>query len=146
MIANTEVLKQLATLCHASETGTFFITTTDNKACHILLDSGRITALSYGLHRGQKVIPELPFIKIERFSFQQQVKMPLSSRAYIEQDVDVLSSLGLQHTDKENASGKRMYRGAEIETKRELPTLKKAGDEDVRKKPARMYRGRVLED
>ncbi len=84
MIRNTEVLTHLANLCHAVETGTFFITTIDNKACHILLEKGQITALSYGKERGEAVISELPFIKIERFSFQQQMKMPLSSRAFVD--------------------------------------------------------------
>lgn len=145
MIANTEVLKRLADLCHAAETGTFFITTTDNKACHILIDSGRITALSYGVHRGKKVVPELPFIKIERFSFRQNVSMPLSSRAFVDDGVNVLESLGLHHADNQQES-KRVYRGVEIEQTRVIPTLKKASAEQAKKKPARMYRGRLVDD
>jgi len=145
MIANTEVLKRLADLCHAAETGTFFITTTDNKACHILVEDGRITALSYGSHRGQGVVPELPFIKIERFSFKQNVKMPLNSRSFIDDGVNVLESLGLHHADTQSES-KRVYRGVEIEETRMIPTLKKASDEQIKKKPARMYRGRVVDD
>ena len=146
MIANTEVLKQLATLCHAAETGTFFITTTDNKACHIILDTGRIEALSFGRHRGQNVIHELPFMKIERFSFKQQVKMPLASSAFVDEAVNVLESLGLHHRDSQSQSAKRMYRGVEIEEVHTIPTLKKASTEPARKKPARMYRGRVVVD
>jgi hypothetical protein len=145
MIANTEVLKHLAGLCHAAETGTFFITTTDNKACHILVETGRITALSYGAHRGKSVVPELPFIKVERFSFKHNVKMPLNSRAYVEDGVNVLESLGLHHADNQPES-KRVYRGVEVEEIRVVPTLKKTSDEPAKKKPARMYRGRVVDD
>lgn len=145
MIANTEVLKRLADLCHAAETGTFFITTTDNKACHILLEMGRITALSYGTQRGQSVVPELPFIKIERFSFKQNVKMPLASRSFVDDGINVLESLGLHHIDAQ-IDNKRVYRGVEIEETRVIPTLKKASSEPAKKKPARMYRGRVVED
>lgn len=145
MIANTEVLKQLANLCHAAETGTFFITTTDNKACHILLDSGRITALSYGVHRGQNVVPELPFIKIERFSFKPNVTMPLNSRAFVDHHVNVLASLGLHHADSKQDT-KRVYRGVEMERARVIPTIKRASIEQPPKKPVRMYRGRVVDD
>lgn len=148
MIRNTEVLKNLANACHASETGTFFITTTDNKACHIIIENGRITALSFGRERGEQVASELPFMKIERFSFKQQVKMPLSSRAYIEDSHNILEQLGLhlnQH-DTEAESRKRVYRGVEIENKRVIPTIKKPAAETSKKKPTRMYRGQVLED
>ena len=145
MIANTEVLKRLADLCHAAETGTFFITTTDNKACHILVETGRITALSYGAHRGQRVVAELPFIKIERFSFKQNMKMPLTSRSFVDEGVNVLESLGLHHVDSQHET-KRVYRGVEIEETRVIPTLKKASNEVTHKKPARMYRGRVVDD
>jgi hypothetical protein len=146
MIANTDVLKQLASLCHEAETGTFFITTIDNKACHILIDKGRIKALSYGRKRGEAVIPELPFIKIERFSFQQGVSMPLSTRSFVGNSKNVLASLGLHHVDQQSVSGKRMYRGLEVETKNAVPTMQKGRDAVPAKKPPRMYRGRPLED
>lgn len=145
MIANTEVLKRLAELCHAAETGTFFITTTDNKACHILLETGRISALSFGTQRGQSVIPELPFIKVERFSFKQDVTMPLTSRAFVDKDVNVLESLGLHHGESQQAS-KRLYRGVEVEQERVIPSIKKAKAEPIPKKTARVYRGRVVDD
>jgi len=148
MIGNTEVLRNLANLCHDTETGTFFITTTDNKACHIIIENGRITALSYGRERGEQVVSELPFMKIERFSFKQQVKMPLTSRAYIDESHNILEQLGL-HLNQQNSgaeSRKRVYRGVEIEDERIIPTLKKTTAEPSKKKPARMYHGRVLED
>ncbi len=145
MIANTDVLKQLASLCHEAQSGTFFITTNDNKACHILLEKGRIKALSYGRERGKAVVAALPFIKVERFSFQQNVSMPLPSKAFVDDTENVLAALGLHHADQPASSGKRMYRGAEVETKRVIPTLKKAAS-DVVKKPARMYRGRPVQD
>ncbi|MBD3633542.1 MAG: hypothetical protein HUJ23_01370 [Methylophaga sp.] len=145
MIANTDVLNQLAQLCHQAETGTFFITTTDNKACHILLENGRINALSFGRERGKAVITTLPFIKVERFSFQQNVIMPLPSKAYVDDRENLLASLGLHHAELSSTSGKRMYRGAEVDTKRTIPSLKKAATE-ASKKPARMYRGRPVQD
>lgn len=145
MIANTEVLKRLAELCHAAESGTFFITTINNKACHILIDSGRITALSYGMQRGLQVVNELPFIKVERFSFKQNVNMPLSTRAFVDDEVNVLELLGLHHVDSQ-LQAKRMYRGVEIEQERVIPTIKKASAEQSKKKPARMYRGQRVDD
>ena len=146
MIANTEVLKHLASLCHAQETGTFFITTTENKACHIILETGRITALSYVPQRGHDVIPQLPFMKVERFSFQQRIKMPLASKAFLDDSVNVLESLGLHHSDTESASTKRFYRGVEMEVSPQIPSIKKSVKETGTKKPPRMYRGRILND
>lgn len=148
MIGNTEVLKSLANLCHATETGTFFITTTDNKACHIILDSGRITALSYGKERGEQVASALPFMKIERFSFKQQVKMPLASRAYIDESYNILEQLGLHlnQRDTGSESRKRVYRGVAIEDKPAIPKLKKPEAAPTKKKSPRMYRGQLLED
>lgn len=145
MSANTDVLKQLASVCHEAQTGTFFITTTDNKACHILIEKGRICALSYGRERGKSVIHALPFMQVARFSFQQDVTMPLPSKAFVEDTENLLAALGLHHADQAAVSGKRMYRGAEVETKRVIPSLKKANKEAV-KKPARMYRGRPVKD
>ncbi len=147
MIANTEVLKHLASHCDQAETGTFFITTIDNKACHIVIEQGRITALSYQRLRGEKVVAELPFIQVEGFSFKAGVAMPLSSRAYINDELNILELLGLHHGDDAIPEhSKKVYRGVELAQERELPTLKKAGAENSRKKTARMYRGRVLED
>lgn len=145
MIANTDVLKQLASLCHRSENGTFFITTIDNKACHILLEQGRIRALSFGRKRGEDVIAELPFIKIERFSFQHDVRMPLPARAYVETSTNVLAALGLHHAETPSVSGKRMYRGVEFEVAQLPPSVKNA-DTTAPRKPPRMYRGRPLDD
>lgn len=145
MIANTDVLKQLASLCHQAETGTFFITTTDNKACHILIEKGRVTALSYGRERGMQVIAGLPFIKIERFSFRQDINMPMPARAFVADSVNVLASLGLHHRDQKSISGKRMYRGTEVESEKAIPSVKKSSGEAM-KKPLRMYRGRPLRD
>jgi len=148
MIRNTEVLKNLANFCHASETGTFFITTTDNKACHIIIENGRITALSYGRFRGEEVVSELPFMKIEGFSFKQQVKMPLSSRAFVSESHNLLEQLGLHlnQNDIGSESRKRVYRGVEIQDEIAIPKLKKANAEPAKKKPPRMYRGQILED
>lgn len=147
MIANTEVLKHLARHCDQAETGTFFITTIDNKACHIVIEQGRIIALSYQRLRGEKVAAELPFIQVEGFSFKPGVAMPLSSRAYLSDELNILEALGLHHGDDVIPEhSKKVYRGVELAQQRELPSIKKAGNDKVRKKPPRMYRGRVLED
>ncbi|MCX4186830.1 hypothetical protein [Methylophaga sp. OBS4] len=95
MIENTEVLNHIYSLCQAAETGTFFITTTENRACHLIIDNGRITALSYGPLRGEQVVAQLPQIKIERFSFKAKIKMPLAGRSFVEDDYDVLGALAI---------------------------------------------------
>lgn len=146
-IANTDVLEYLASLCQEAETGTFFITTTDNKACHILIEGGRITALSYGRLRGQKVAAELPFIQIERFSFKPRIKMPLPGRAFVDDEVNILQALGLHHgPDHIPEHSKRVYRGVELEQESVVPPVQKAGNSKENGKPPRMYRGQLLED
>ena len=146
MIANTEVLERLGALCRAADTGTFFITTTDNKACHIVLDEGHITAMSFASHRGEDVISQLPFIKVAGFSFKPQMKMPLSSRAAIDDGDKVLAALGLHHPDNTVHHSKRMYRGTEIEETPQPVRMQKPDSDPAAKKPVRMYRGHKLED
>jgi hypothetical protein len=41
----------------------------------------------------ESVITELPFIKVEHFSFKHNVTMPLTGRAFIDKDVNVWNYL-----------------------------------------------------
>jgi hypothetical protein len=152
MIDNTEVLKQIYTLSQTEQTGTFFITTTQNRACHILLEHGRVVALSHGPHRGEQVLTHWSEMEIERYSFKPNVKMPLAGRSFLDDDTDIFNFLDVSFEPEAedvvhapvSASKKRIYRGIEIEeekrdTEPQTPTSKV-------KKPLRIYRGRVIDD
>ncbi|WP_417535904.1 hypothetical protein [Methylophaga sp.] len=151
MIHNTEVLKQLYTLSQAEQTGTFFITTIQNRACHILLEQGRVVALSHGPHRGEQVLKHWSEMEVERYSFKPNVKMPLAGRSFLDDDTNIFRFLNVSfesdHDDVSHpvsASKKRIYRGVEIEENgrtaaSQTPSLKV-------KKPLRIYRGQVIDD
>lgn len=71
--------------------------------------------------------------------------MPLAGRAFVDEDIDILESLGLHHgPDQLPEHSKRVYLGIELEQERVLPTFKKADSSSEKKKPARMYRGQSL--
>ena len=48
MLETTEILKLLLTLCNEQKSGTLFLTTADNKACHIIFEQGQIEAMAFG--------------------------------------------------------------------------------------------------
>lgn len=147
MIENREILDQLLTLCKNAETGTFFITTTDNRACHVVIEQGRITAMSYGPLRGEQVASALQGMEVAGFSFKTGIKMPLPSRASIGDNLDVLSLLGAtsdpdpEMPDLSALEQNRIYRGVSQEdtafTEQEQPAVKQS---------TRIYRGHKQED
>lgn len=142
------VLQTLSQLSAAKETGTLFITTSENRACHMILEQGRVTALSYGRHRGEQVVGLLTAMPVERFSFKQGTKMPLAGRSFVDESYDAIAVLGLDEAAEEAPETvavrpKRVYRGQVIEE--EVVAVEQ--DEQAKiKKPARMYRGQPLQD
>lgn len=151
MIDNTDVLKEIYMLSQAGKTGTVFITTTENRACHILLENGRVVALSHGSLRGEQVLKHWFNLDIERYSFKPNLKMPLAGRSFLDDDTDIFQFLNVSFVERSSeaakpvsASKKRIYRGVEIE-EAETSTVSNKPREKV-KKPLRIYRGQILED
>lgn len=147
MLENREVLDHIAGLCDAAETGTLFITTGDNRACHVLIEQGRITALSFGPIRGEKVFESLNQTDIARYAFKTGIKMPLPGRAYIDESVDLRAQLTAKvSTESETTAqagidAKKIYRGASADTA-ELANAEQPSE----KKSLRLYRGHKLTD
>lgn len=151
MIDNTDVLKEIYTLSQAGVTGTLFITTTENRACHILLENGRVVALSHGSLRGEQVLKHWFNLEIERYSFKPNLRMPLAGRSFLDDDTDIFRFLNVSFAEQKkavvkpvSASKKRIYRGVEIEETETLGESNKPREKV--KKPVRMYRGQILED
>lgn len=46
MLETTELLGQIGRLCAEQKSGTLFLTTNNNKACHIVFEEGRTTAMA----------------------------------------------------------------------------------------------------
>ena len=140
MLETTEILKLLLTLCNEQKSGTFFLTTADNKACHIIFEQGHI----------------------ERTSFNSTLKMPLSGRASIEDQADIFAALGLRRQARSenvvsasHSKTPRMYRGHLVVEKEQPDTTQnrlKSPSEPVEKQPSakpkskRIYRGQIIED
>ena len=161
MLETTEILKLLLTLCNEQKSGTFFLTTADNKACHIIFEQGQIEAMAFGSVKGIAVARLLPRLIIERTSFNSTLKMPLSGRASIEDQADIFAALGLRRQARSenvvSASHKtpRMYRGHLVVEKEQADTTQsrlKSLSEPVEKQPSakpkskRIYRGQIIED
>ena len=161
MLETTEILKLLLTLCNEQKSGTFFLTTADNKACHIIFEQGQIEAMAFGSVKGIAVARLLPRLIIERTSFNSTLKMPLSGRASIEDQADIFAALGLRRQARSenvvSASHKtpRMYRGHLVVEKEQADTRQnrlKSPSELVEKQPSakpkskRIYRGQIIED
>lgn len=162
MLETTEILNRLLTLCNEQKSGTLFLTTADNKACHIIFENGRIEAMAFGSVKGIAVANLLPRLLIERTSFNSTLRMPLSERANIEDQADIFAALGLrrqQVTETEvnqtPIKPQRMYRGHLIveearainTPKSAKPVVESSTDTPPKKsKSKRIYRGQVIED
>jgi hypothetical protein len=139
---NVLLLQTICQLCSARETGTIFITTTENRACHLVMEQGRVIALSYGRYRGEQVVEMLAEMPIANFSFKQGIKMPLAGRSFVDDNFNVVEVLGFAANDETPESekmteSKRVYRGQVLKTVDEAPAV----SDSPRKKSVRMYRG-----
>lgn len=160
MLENTELLGHILDVCHQKKSGTLFLTSSENKVCHIVFDEGKIIAMDYGQLRGEEVADQLVKLKILRHDFNSAMTAPLTSRARIDASVDVFARLGFRRIGKTidphnptTASAQRVYRGHAILaaepviSSRTAPAIK---EEPVREekpqKSKRIYRGQVIED
>lgn len=162
MLETTEILKLLLTLCNEQKSGTLFLTTADNKACHIIFEQGQIEAMAFGSVKGIDVARLLPRLIIERTSFNSTLKMPLSGRASIEDQADIFAALGLRRQARSenivsasHSKTPRMYRGHLVVEKEQAgssPNSVKTSSQPVEKqsslkpKSKRIYRGQIIED
>ena len=150
MLETTELLGQIVRLCAEQKSGTLFLTTTENKACHIVFDEGRIIAMAYGTIRGVAVAEILPRLPIQASQFNSALRMPLSSKAMLNDDSSVFDKLGLRRNAmqaSDQTSSQRMYRGhpVSVPSSGPVPSI----DKLVTEKPGkakRIYRGQVIED
>lgn len=156
MLDTTELLGQIVRLCAEQKTGTLFLTTRENKACHIVFEEGRIVAMAYGTVRGADVADILPRLVIQASQFNSAITMPLSSRAKLEDDSNIFDKLGLRRSSKQpeivhHQHSQRVYRGHVIQDE-DAPVaapepVKEAEPEPEKpRKSKRIYRGQVIED
>jgi hypothetical protein len=154
MLETTELLGQIVRLCAEQKTGTLFLTTTENKACHIVFDQGRMVAMAYGSIRGVAVADILPRLPIQASQFNSALTMPLSTRAVLEDDSTVFDKLGLRRTESQPVMthSQRMYRGHAVTDNATMSESKPApapvpdSTAETPRKSKRIYRGQVIED
>ncbi len=150
MLETTELLGQIVRLCAEQKSGTLFLTTTENKACHIVFDNGRIIAMAYGTIRGVAVADILPRLPVQASQFNSALRMPLSSKALLNDDSNVFDKLGLRRNAIqaiEHTSSMRMYRGHPLAAPSHgsVSSINESVTEKPRK-AKRIYRGQVIED
>lgn len=151
MLETTELLGQIVRLCAEQKSGTLFLTTNNNKACHIVFDKGRITAMAYGSVRGYAVADLLSRLQVKATQFNSALRMPLSSRAMLNDDDSVFDKLGLRRGVMQPVaptSSQRMYRGhpVSVTTKAPVTADNYESKADSPRKAKRIYRGQVIED
>ncbi|AFJ01207.1 hypothetical protein Q7C_22 [Methylophaga frappieri] len=148
MLETTELFCIILRHCAEGDSGTLFLTTTDNKACHVVFDKGRIVAMSCGTTRGADVADMLPKLTIQACQFNSALQMPLSSRANIAAEQDIFSRLGIRRQPidaPQPEMQQRVYRGQKfavaIDTKPQPDSSLKPAT-----KSKRIYRGQVIQD
>lgn len=151
MLETTELLGQIVRLCAEQKSGTLFLTTTENKACHIVFENGRIIAMAYGTVRGVAVADILPRLPVQASQFNSALRMPLSSKALLNDDSSVFDKLGVRRGDMQPVaptSSQRMYRGHPVSVTTKTPVTADSNEPkaDTPRKAKRIYRGQVIED
>ncbi|MEX1199655.1 MAG: hypothetical protein WEB02_02590 [Methylophaga sp.] len=151
MLETTELLGQIVRLCAEQKSGTLFLTTNINKACHIVFDEGQITAMAYGSVRGVAVTDLLLRLPVVACQFNSALRMPLSSRAMLANDNIVFDKLGLRRGAMQPVaatSSQRMYRGhpVSVTATAEVTADNNAFKANKSSKAKRIYRGQVIED
>ncbi len=151
MLETTELLGKIVRLCAEQKSGTLFLTTTNNKVCHIVFDEGRITAMAYGSVRGAAVADLLPRLPVQSCQFNSALRMPLSSRALLDDDGSVFHKLGLRRGAMQpvvSSSSQRMYRGHPVSVTDKAQIIADNNESKAVKprKAKRIYRGQVIED
>ncbi|MDX1572712.1 MAG: hypothetical protein R3341_01710 [Methylophaga sp.] len=145
MLETTELFGQIVRLCAEQKSGTLFLTTKENKACHIVFENGRIIAMAYGTVRGVAVADILPRLSLQASQFNSALRMPLSSKSLLNDDSSVFDKLGLRRNAMQ-ANGQtnsiRMYRGHPLPA----PSHDYDSVTDKPRKAKRIYRGQVIKD
>lgn len=83
MKGNIGILTEIFNLCESGGTGSFFIATTENRGCQVVIEEGTMTAISSGRLKGKEALEAFENISIESYSFKEGMIMPLPSRAKV---------------------------------------------------------------
>ncbi len=83
MKGNIGILTEILDLCGNGGTGSFFIVTTENRGCQIVIEDGTMTAISAGRLKGKEALEAFEILSIESYSFKEGMIMPLPSRAKV---------------------------------------------------------------
>lgn len=149
---NAELLSDLFLHCKKKETGTLFITSSENRSCQVVLKAGEILSMCFGTMMGNEVANSIHKMRVERFSFKKGLVLPMPDQAIVTLSSKILQAFGYQKSENSQDSTSpveikkqvKMYRGNVIQDtlseKVEPITEPKAKN----KKPLRIYRGQVI--
>ena len=95
----TDILSAIFQRCDTKETGTFFISTNNNKSCQIALKNGIIESISLGAIKGSKALTLLKNTQKGRFYFKKNFMLPTLGNAKITSSEEALQYLGYKHQE-----------------------------------------------
>jgi len=84
--------------CAEGKTGTIYISTNNNKSCHIAITEGQIIASKMGRKKGLDAISEMNKIGVKGASFSEGMQLNYTNDSKIESSDTVLKVLGYKET------------------------------------------------
>jgi len=149
-----QLLEDLSVPLANKRSGTFFIATDDNASCRFAISDGEITHCCIKRLHGPEAIQAIQAGLRGRGKFSENNKSFFRDSDKVEHS-DVVEQLGLNIATSKEAiivddepapevkkQVKRMYRGKEVIVEEPV----RVPQQNTTKKPARMYRGQVLDD
>jgi hypothetical protein len=144
----SSLMAVLNQLCNQAKTGTFFISTEDNRAVSFVLKQGQIISCSYGHFRGEMALPYVRRIQAGSYAFSEKVFYSLMDEQHLPNTAEIFACLDYQDYTPPMESSEisdtreksQIYRGITLS-----PSQKNA-DVISHRKSRRIYRGQILEN
>lgn len=87
--------------CEDGKTGTVYISTKNNKSCHIAITDGQIVASKMGRTKGLQAISEMNRTGIKGASFSEGMQLNYTEESSIESSDTVLKVLGYKQVKRD---------------------------------------------
>ncbi|OUD13217.1 DUF4388 domain-containing protein [Thioflexithrix psekupsensis] len=145
LLAFSGLMATLNQLCNQAKTGTFFISTEDNRAVSFVLKNGQIISCSYGHFRGEMALPYMRQIQAGSYAFSEKVFFSLMDEQHLPDTAEIFALLNYQDytppmMPSETSEKTQIYRGIT------LSQSPKNADVISHRKSRRIYRGQILEN
>jgi hypothetical protein len=132
-------------LCNQFKTGTFFVSTEDNRAISFVLKKGRIISCSYSHFRGEMALSYIRQIRAGSYAFSEKVFYSLMDEQHLPNTREIFACLGycdyLPSVElSETCEKTKIYRGVS------LSQSVKNTEVIPHRKTRRIYRGQIMDN